>query len=147
MRRLSLKQSLWLVLLAAPAVASTNYPTVIETYLSLSNPIPESCSLCHTNGATGVGTVNTPFGKSARAKGLVSGNDAKLRQVLDALVADHTDSDGDGVSDIDELKAGTSPNVAGTSTPVAPLKYGCGAQVAPGGVAGFLAWLLLRRRR
>lgn len=130
-------------------MASVSYPSVIESHLGLTSPVSESCALCHTNGQTGAATVNTPFGKSARAKGLVAGNDAKLKQVLDAMAADRTDSDGDGVSDTDELKARTNPNAAGTISPAETLKYGCGAQAAPGalGVGGLLAWLLRRRRR
>lgn len=149
MRRFNSKQLVWCALVAAPAMASGSYSAVIESHLGLASSIPESCALCHTNGQTGVGTVNTPFGKSAKAKGLVAGNDAKLKQVLDAMAADRTDSDGDGVSDTDELKARTNPNVAGTISPAETLKYGCGAQAAPGalGVGGLLAWLLLRRRR
>lgn len=145
---------MWVVLLAAPALASSAYPTVVERHLGLSTPIPASCGLCHTNGLVGAGTVNTPFGKAARAKGLVSFDDAKLVQVLDALEVEGTDSDGDGASDVEELRAGTDPNVSSGSGPstLGPLRYGCGAEAGPGaleglGLAGWLvAWRRWRRR-
>ena len=153
LRTLTLPLSAILLLgvgLAAPAWASSSYPTDIQGDLSLSAPPPESCALCHTNGVTGAGTVNTPFGKSARGLGLVAQNPSKLAQVLTAMQTAGTDSDGDGVSDIAELKAGTDPNVAGTSTgtTLPPLSYGCGAQSAPGALAlwALAAWAGRRRR-
>lgn len=150
MTSLLTKSPVWVVLLAAPALASSAYPTVVERHLGLSRPIPASCGLCHTNGLVGAGTVNTPFGKAARAKGLVAFDDAKLVQVLDALEVEGTDSDGDGVGDLQELRAGTDPNVSDRGGPDAlgPLRYGCGAEAAPGALEGLglAAWLLARQR-
>jgi hypothetical protein len=140
-----------ILVLAAPARASSSYPTDIQADLSLSAPPPESCALCHTNGVTGMGTVNTPFGKTARSStyGLGAQSPTKLAQVLTAMQSAGTDSDGDGVTDIAELKAGTDPNVAGTSTTtLPPLGYGCGAQSAPGALAlwALAAWAGRRRQ-
>lgn len=147
MRCLRLSLLLCGCLAAAPAVASSSYVGAIQSHLGLRAPVPEGCALCHTNGVTGINTVNTPFGTSARALGLSAGSDTKLAQVLDAMAAAGTDSDGDGVSDVDELKAGTSPNMRDGSAGQAPLQFGCGAQAAPGAVGvGLLAWALRRRR-
>ena len=137
------------VLGVGAAHASSIYPPEIRNHLSLS--YTPDCSLCHANGQTGFGTVTTPFGKSMRARGLVAQNIASLDTALDALAAERTDSDGDGVPDIDELKAGTNPNVAGGGD-VPPPSYGCfdvsgqpGSPLALLPVA--LALLLLRLRR
>ena len=43
------------------------------------------------------------------SRGLVAQNLASLDTALDALAAEHTDSDGDGVPDIDELRTGSDP--------------------------------------
>lgn len=145
-----------LVLTGAVALASPTYPADVQTHLSLSAPPPQSCSLCHVNGVGAVGTVNTPFGKAMRAQGLVLENPTSLNTALDALATAKTDSDGDGMSDIDELKAGRDPNVAessdggvggggGTTTPGA-LTYGCGSNEVPLLVSGLGVLVLLRRR-
>ena len=132
------------------AHASSIFPPEIRAHLSLS--YTPDCSLCHSNGQTGFGTVNTPFGKSMRARGLVAQNLQSLDTALDALAAEKTDSDGDGVPDIDELKAGTDPNVAGGGN-YPPPSYGCfdvtGQAAAPLGLfpAGLALVLAAARRR
>jgi hypothetical protein len=143
------------VLTAAVAFASPTYPADVQTHLSLAAPPPQSCSLCHVNGVGAVGTVNTPFGKAMRAQGLVLENPTSLNTALDALAAAKTDSDADGMSDIDELKAGRDPNVAenadggmgggGGTTPGA-LTYGCGSNEVPLLATGLSVLVLLRRR-
>ena len=116
-----------------PAAASPTYPNLVQQHLSLSYAPP--CSLCHQNGVTGYGTVTTPFGKSMRAAGLVAEDPASLNAALDQLAANNTDSDGDGVPDIQELVAGTDPNGPGSlrSSRVPDPAYGCGATMAPTG--------------
>jgi hypothetical protein len=138
-----------LVLSGGLAHASSIYPPEVRSHLALS--YTPDCSLCHANGQTGFGTVNTPFGKSMRARGLVAQNIASLDTALDALSAEKTDSDGDGVPDIDELKAGTDPNVAGGSA-FPPPSYGCfdvsGQPASPLGLVPVaLALLVFRLRR
>ncbi len=145
-----------LVLTGAAAFASPVYPADIQTHLSLSAPPPQSCSLCHVNGVGAVGTANTLFGKAMRAQGLVLENPTSLNTALDALATAKTDSDGDGMSDIDELKAGRDPNVAdnadggtgggGGSTSPGALTYGCGSNEVPFLATGLGVLVLLRRR-
>ncbi len=146
---------LWL--LAAPAFASAQYPGLIQTDLGLSAQPPQSCSLCHVNGIGNIGTANTPFGKAIRMQGLVFQNDASLKSALMALETAGTDSDGDGLGDVAELRVGRDPNLAdgtdggsggggGTTGPGA-LRYGCGAESVPGLLAGLALVVLLTRRR
>lgn len=138
--------ALLLTLLAPAAWATDQYPGVLQDRLSL--PSLPRCKVCHANGVTGRGTVTTPFGASLRARGLVADDVASLEAALDALRAEAVDSDGDGVSDVEELLAGTDPNVDATRPTVAPLRYGCGASTVPELLAlGLLAPLLRRRPR
>ncbi|HUM12164.1 MAG TPA: hypothetical protein VLT82_14560 [Myxococcaceae bacterium] len=137
------------VLAGGLAHASSTFPAEVRSHLGLS--YTPDCSLCHANGQTGFGTVTTPFGTSMRARGLVAQNIASLDTALDALNAEHKDSDGDGTPDIDELKAGADPNVAGGGN-VPPPTYGCfevsGQSGSPLALLPLaLAWLLLRIRR
>ena len=110
------------VLAGGLAHASSIYPPEVRAHLSLS--YTPACTLCHNVPTGGYGTVTTPFGKSMMSRGLVAQNIGALDTALDALTAEKTDSDGDGVPDIDELKAGTDPNVAGGGA-VPPPTYGC----------------------
>lgn len=152
--------SLLLLVLSAPAWATDMFPAAIQNKYMLGDLPPELCALCHTNGITGAGTVNTPFGRALRMNGLLPNDTASLNAALDALQTAMVDSDGDGVTDIDELIAGTSPNVAnmmmadggtggggGAVVVVPPVKFGCGGSVVPG-VLFFAALVpLLRSRR
>lgn len=52
---------------------------------------------------------------------------ASLDSALDALNANHTDSDGDGTPDIQQIEEGRDPST-GASGPTE--RYGCGARVA-----------------
>jgi MYXO-CTERM domain-containing protein len=135
----------------AVALATPNFPPEISAHLSLT--YTPDCPVCH-RGTPGTGTATSPFAQSMKARGLVANDIGSLDTALDALAAEGTDSDGDGVGDIAELTAGTDPNIAGGAnlTPV----YGCGARIAPVAAAGPWALLLalpalgmlaLRRRR
>ena len=95
-------------LFALDAAATPSFPSTIRAVESLSY-VPD-CSLCH-RGTPAVGTVTTPFGISMRQRGLRMYDDPSLRAALAAMEAERVDSDGDGVADIDELRAGTNPNV------------------------------------
>jgi hypothetical protein len=136
-------------LAAGLAHGSSVYPPEIRAHLSLS--YTPACTLRHNTPSGGFGTVTTPFGRSMMSRGLVAQNIASLDTALDALAAEHTDSDGDGVSDIDELKGGSDPNVSGGGS-VPPPTYGCfdvsGQPASPLALLPLaLAWLLLRVRR
>jgi hypothetical protein len=136
-----------LLLFASAARALPEYPGLIQAHLGLASP--PTCNICHSSTAGG-GPVSQPFGQAMQAAGLTRSADS-LPGALDQLAADGTDSNGDGVPDIEGLKMGIEPLA---SKP--PLKYGCGgARIAPGqprapqgvtfAVIGVL--LLIRRRR
>ena len=137
-----------LLLGAQVASATSNFPAAVRAHIPLTYDPP--CSLCHTNGITGRGTVTTPFGKAMLQRGLVASNESALNSALDKMVADKVDSDLDGATDIDELKAGTNPN--GDTLSVA---YGCNASggsdpsalVLGAAVGGLLLLSRARRRR
>jgi apolipoprotein D and lipocalin family protein len=96
-----------LAVLARPAVAAPNFPRNIQSDLKLNYAPP--CSICHVHGQTGDGTPIEPFAWSMRGRGL-TGSRGTLTSALMADEADNVDSDGDGVSDIDELRKGTDVN-------------------------------------
>lgn len=153
-----LRTSLLLVLVAAPAWATDQFPPAIKTRYS--RPADPPCALCHTNGITALGTVTTPLGSALRLRGLVANDVASLNTALDTLTTENVDSDGDGATDVAELTASTDPNVApsdggtggggggggGGTTVVGPPRFGCGAEVVPG-LLLFGALLPLLRRR
>ena len=140
-----------LVLLGAGSVgASPTYPAAIKNDLKTLNaadmPCVPPCTICHRDTMGGRGTVIKPFGLSMIANGLAFQDTDALARALAASKANGVDSDGDGVSDVDELSAGHDPNVSGaaplcTSTP----RYGCGASIAPArpGAAGAFLFALL----
>jgi uncharacterized protein (TIGR03382 family) len=147
----------WFALLALaplwPAHASRQFPDQIRSDLTL--PYTPQCSLCHLEGKTGTGAAFTPFAFSARARGLVAGGGGRgntvstdISTTLAKMDTDKVDSDGDGVSDIDELKAGTDPNVYGpVPIPLVEPTYGCQAAGLAGLFPLALAALFLARLR
>lgn len=144
-------------LASSVAVASQGYPDAMKTDLVLTKA--PGCDLCHAAATAPVGGVDTPFGKSIVAKGLVASDDASLKKSLDAMRAAGVDSDGDGAEDLDELSWGGDPNHAdlpqgGNSDPIT---YGCSAGRVPveggpvglalGAFAAALVRVAARRRR
>jgi uncharacterized membrane protein YgcG len=165
--------------LAAPAFATAEFPGEIRAALGTADLPPGSCAVCHFNSNfTRAGVMGTPFGRSMLANGLMGNSNMSLRAALTALEMANTDSDADGCSDIAELKASpaTNPNTrdcsmggsdggtgggeagggaggaggsGGGGLEIGPLRYGCGANAAPGviGLATLLLVVTRRRRR
>jgi hypothetical protein len=98
------------VFCASPRIASAspNFPAELQKEWDL--PTAPGCIVCHQNDLGGVGTATKPFARSLQRKGLVQEDIGSLDTALAALKAQNTDSDGDGISDIDELQMGTDPN-------------------------------------
>jgi hypothetical protein len=99
--------------LAAPAGASLAFPGALTQELGVALPVPApGCKLCHKDDKGGFMTVDKPFGRAMLKAGTQGGNVAALLASLGTLEAAGTDSDGDGTSDVAELRAGADPNVA-----------------------------------
>lgn len=154
--RFLLSISLFLVASEArTAFASSSFPPTIKAELGLM--AAPACTLCHRSDVGGFGTVVTPFGRTMMNRlGTTAANISSLKAALVADEAQHLDSDGDGVSDIDELQTDMDPNVgasgevAGPDVP--PLQTGCsfGARAPIHGAGAFaltaFALVLARRR-
>jgi hypothetical protein len=139
------------VVFALDASATPNFPPAIRVAESLRSDPP--CGLCH-RGVEAAGTVTTPFGVSMRLRGLVMYDLGSLQTALAAMQSGAVDSDGDGVPDLEELRAGGDPNVPSTDggQPAVTLPeptYGCvagdGVSLVP--VAAIALALALRPRR
>jgi hypothetical protein len=102
--------------------ASPSFPGVVQVETSA----VVACTLCHTDPGGGGGNVKQPVGVALVSRGLFAGDDAGLVLALTQLEEDNTDSDGDGVSDVAELRAGLDPNVAGGTEPAVNPQYGFG---------------------
>ncbi|HEY3668804.1 MAG TPA: thrombospondin type 3 repeat-containing protein [Polyangiaceae bacterium] len=143
------------MLLAASTWASPTYPPTIQSELMLEH-MPD-CVLCHRDDLGGIGTVIRPFGRTMLNHFMLTGgnNVNLLKAALQGDDAEHLDSDGDGVPDIDELRMGTDPNV-GLSGVEEPLDVelpatGCALRARRQGGWGpaallFVGLMMFRRR-
>ena len=125
-----------LTLTANVAWARSEYPAQVQA--ASGSPCVPRCALCHEDEAGG--TVNRPFGITAKSYGLGQGQDQPgggitVAEVIAQMKTDATDSDHDGVGDIAELAAGTDPNAPGDVSLCGPL-VGCGAHIAPAPASG-----------
>jgi hypothetical protein len=137
---------------AGQALATPEYPAVIDATFGTDCPQLSRCLICHTSAKGGQSTAVQPFAKALRPYGLARGHDGgALQAALMALPAT-TDSDGDGVPDKDELMVCGNPS--GDDLGDGP-SYGCdGAHLAarlpddaPLGIIALLAAGLIVRRR
>ncbi len=120
---------------AARAEAHSTFPTLIQSDLDM--PCLPACTICHKDTLGGFGTVTMGFGKSAQLAGL-NFTEPSLVPALNKLEEAGTDSDGDGIGDIVELRAGQDPNgsVDLCSQAALAARYGCGAHIAPSPARG-----------
>lgn len=133
---------------------SENYPGIIERHTGVECPRPLTrCLICHDTAAGGEETANEVFADTLRDLGLSGGKAPReLASALEDLPADQ-DSDGDGVSDQEEIAACNNPS--GGELSEGP-GYGCnGARFAAHApeldgwalAAAFALCLALRLRR
>ena len=141
------------IVVGAPAVTSAReeFPGIVATTLAGPSPAhTPPCSVCHLGGKTSGATIFTPFAWAMRLRGL-DGSQSSVAPAIKKVQTDDVDSDGDGVTDADEIIAGTDPNNAGVATDLQDPHLGCNtsgrAPSGPVGAAFLLVALLLTRRR
>ena len=135
----------WWSALAVPATAfaSPAYSPTLGRVFEL--PCDPSCLVCHTKREGGFASANTKLGITLRRKFDLQCCDTRsLETILASLEATALDSDGDGVSDAEELRAMSDPNLpdeAGAELACQPTQSGDGCSVRSGAGSSFAGWL------
>lgn len=92
----------------SPVHALQDYADEIQRVLEL--PDKPSCLFCHARNDRGLAT-DTLFNRALKSRGFSRRLGLpSLRSAITSLDDMNTDSDRDGVGDIDELRAGANPN-------------------------------------
>ena len=100
--------------MAQRADAYLTYPAIVQSKLQL--PHAPDCSICHRDNQTeSAASATQAFANELKSLGLPGDKytpaaESTLRNLLQQLVNCNIDSDGDGVSDVEELRNGTDPN-------------------------------------
>jgi len=101
---------------ARTAQASSDFPSIVAKQWNIGGRLAgasaQGCTLCHKNDDGGFGTVNRAFGVTLRTRlHVIGGEPDSLRSALDYDKSHALDSDGDKISDWQELAIDhTSPN-------------------------------------
>jgi hypothetical protein len=111
---------------------------------------PPPCRVCHIQGTTASGTIQTPFGVSMLAHGL-SGDNTSVCAALSTMTS--VDSDGDGRTDLAEIQNLDDPNTAAQvswldqPTPTYGCAIGAGGRWLLATVSTLAGLVVLTRRR
>jgi hypothetical protein len=124
-----------LLCLSHLGLCTPGFPAAIKAHLGMAEPPP--CTLCH-GSLEGGGPVTTAFGQALQTRGLAAGNNGSLTSALDQLEADGVDSNGNGQTDVADLKAGIDPSLPGDQplNQAPAQEFGCIGQLAPGSLSG-----------
>jgi MYXO-CTERM domain-containing protein len=132
------------------ASASPSFPGRLQEELDM--PCAPQCTLCHRDTNGGQGTAVQPFGEAMKNAGLRLKQPDLIPVALNKLAEGGYDSDGDGVTDVNELKEGRNPNQPGEGV-LCPT-YGCtaGGSTKPprtplAALIAGLALAIVRRKR
>jgi hypothetical protein len=108
-------------------------------------PCDPPCTLCHTKPEGGYATANTKLGITLRRMfDLECCDTHALGTILAALEQAKVDSDGDGASDAEELRAMRDPNLAddgSSELACRSVQQGDGCSVRSGARSSFAAWI------